>query len=298
MNVGVVGLGRMGLQIARKLAQAQFTVIGFDPNSTALPAEDVATFTLVSSLTELAQKVEIVWLMVPAGDVVDNCLYELTPHLQADAIVIDGGNSLYKDSIRRAQFLESKGLHFLDCGTSGGTHGLTHGFSLMVGGNEAAYARATPVFKTLAAAGGFGLLGPSGAGHFVKMVHNGIEYGILQAYAEGLHVLREGQYKNLDLAVITDIWQNGSIIRSWILALAHEVLKTDQQLTSINGSIDENKTGRWTLDAAQESKIPTPVIQASLDARAWSRQTGGNFGTKVVAMLRNAFGGHSVKKSS
>lgn len=296
MNIGVVGLGKMGLQIAQKLAAARFNVIGFDPNSAALQTNNFSSFCLAPSLTELAQRAELVWLMVPAGDVVDTCLYELVQHLQKDAIVIDGGNSFYKDSIRRAQFLQSKGIDFLDCGTSGGTHGIENGFSLMIGGDHKAYTKAASIFETLAAKNGFGLVGPSGAGHFVKMVHNGIEYGILQAYAEGLHVLREGPYKDLDLTSITNIWQNGSIIRSWILKLANEVLQKDQLLTSISGFIDENKTGRWTIEAAEESNIPTPVIKASLDARAWSRQTGGNFATKVVAMLRNAFGGHAIKK--
>lgn len=295
MIIGIIGLGKMGLQIARKLAAASFTVIGYDPNSAALSPADIASFTLAPSMAKLAEQVNLVWLMVPAGDIVDSCLFEIIPLLHPGALVVDGGNSLYKDSIRRAHLLESKGLHFLDCGTSGGTHGLEHGFSLMVGGSEAAYTQAIPVFKILAATGGFGRVGPAGAGHFVKMVHNGIEYGMLQAYSEGFHVMREGPYQELDLAKITNIWQNGSVVRSWLLGLAHKIFKQDQHLVSISGVIDENKTGRWTLDTAEELHIPIPAIKAALDTRTWSRETGGNFATKVVAMLRNAFGGHAVK---
>lgn len=297
MIIGVIGLGKMGLQIALKLANAGFRVVGFDPNSSALDPKDCANIAIAKSLEILAQQIDIAWLMVPAGDAVDQCLTQIIPHLHSGALVVDGGNSLYKDSIRRAQLLETKGLHFLDCGTSGGTHGLEHGFSLMVGGSDTAYKQAVPVFKVLAAPGGFGRVGPSGAGHFVKMVHNGIEYGILQAYGEGFHVLREGPYQDLDLANITNIWQNGSVIRSWLLSLTRDVFTSDQHLTGINGSIEENKTGQWTMEAADELKIPIPVIKAALEARAWSRQTGGNFGTKVVAILRNAFGGHAVKKA-
>jgi 6-phosphogluconate dehydrogenase len=292
MIIGVVGLGKMGLQIAKKLAIAGFQVIGYDPT---LPADQIPDITIAQTLTSLAQQCEAVWLMVPAGDIVDACLYEILPHLEAGAIVIDGGNSLYKDTIKRSQLLESKGFYFLDCGTSGGTHGLEHGFSLMIGGDTQAYNRAILIFKTLAAPKGFGLVGPSGAGHFVKMIHNGIEYGMLQAYAEGFHVLRDGPYKELDLAAVTTVWQNGSVVRSWLLSLAHDIFTKDQQLSNISGFIDENKTGRWTLEAAEEFKVPVPVIKASLEARTWSRQTGGNFTTKMVAMFRNAFGGHAVK---
>lgn len=295
MIIGVIGLGKMGLQIANKLSAAGFSVLGFDPNSSTLDPKDITTITIVPSMAILAEKIDLAWLMVPAGEVVDQCITQIIPHLHTGALVIDGGNSLYKDSIRRAHLLESEGLHFLDCGTSGGTHGLEYGFSLMVGGDEAAYRKAIPVFKVLAAAGGFGRVGPAGAGHFVKMVHNGIEYGMLQAYGEGFHVLRDGPYQDLDLASIANIWQNGSVIRSWLLSLSHNIFTSDQYLKSINGSIEENKTGRWTLEAADELKIPIPVIKASLEARTWSRETGGNFGTKVVAMLRNAFGGHAVK---
>lgn len=296
MIIGVIGLGKMGLQIARKLAAAGYAVIGYDPQSASLSQESTSSFILASSMQELAQQVDVAWLMVPAGEIVDACLAQITDVLHTGALVIDGGNSFYKDSIRRANTLKTKGLFFLDCGTSGGTHGLEHGFSLMVGGDAEAYKQAEPLFKILAAPNGFGYVGASGAGHFVKMVHNGIEYGILQAYAEGFHILREGQYKGLDLAQIASIWQNGSVVRSWLLELAQQTFALDQEFKHIDGAIAENKTGRWTLDTAQELTIPAPVIAAALETRAWSRQTGGNFATKFVAMMRNAFGGHAVTK--
>jgi 6-phosphogluconate dehydrogenase len=293
MKIGVVGLGIMGLQIARKLIDKGFDVIGFDPQPSLQAREAID---VCENLMQLAREADIVWLMVPAGDAVTACLDELLLHLPANSIIIDGGNSFFKDSIARSERCAQHNVLFLDCGTSGGQHGLENGFSLMIGGSTIAFNRARPLFAALAAPDGFGLVGPAGAGHFVKMVHNGIEYGLLQAYAEGCHILREGPYNNIDLEQVTDIWQNGSVVRSWLLSLAHTVFTRDQKLTDISGSIEENKTGRWTLHTAQEHDIPTPVIKAALDARAWSRQTGGNFATKVVAMLRNAFGGHAVQK--
>jgi len=292
LKVGIVGLGKMGLQIAKKLAKAGFEVFGFDAY-TVCKGEELIT--VVPTLVALAQNCDIVWLMVPAGDPVDSCIQELLPHLKAQSIVVDGGNSNYKDSKRRAALLRSKGFYLIDCGTSGGTHGLEHGFCLMIGGDEEAYEKAKPVFNTLAAENGFGRVGCSGSGHFVKTVHNGIEYGLLQAYAEGFHVLRDGPYKDLDLASVSKIWENGSVIRSWILSLCSNILTKDQKLDNISGYIDENLTGRWTLEAGEEFQVPTPVTRAALDMRTWSRKSGGNFGTKVVAMLRNGFGGHAVK---
>lgn len=296
MIVGVIGLGKMGLQIARKLVHAKLKVVGYDPSSSSLSTEATQGINIAGSMSELAQKSDIIWLMVPAGDIVDTCIFEISPNAKAGTIIIDGGNSFYKDSIRRGQNLEAKGLHFLDCGTSGGTHGLEHGFSLMVGGDSTIYKKATPIFKILAAPQGFNLMGPIGAGHFVKMVHNGIEYGMLQAYAEGFHILREGPFQDLDLAKISQTWLHGSVVRSWLLELAHNIFSQDQTLSSVGGQIEENKTGRWTLEVAEELNIPIPAIRAALDIRTWSRSSGGNFATKVVAMLRNAFGGHAVKK--
>jgi len=234
--------------------------------------------------------------MVPAGQPVDDVLAALTPHLNPNAIVIDGGNSFFKDSIRRHGQLAAKQIQFLDCGTSGGLHGKATGFSLMIGGNRPAFESIEPIFTAIAAPDGCLYVGPAGSGHFVKMVHNGIEYGLLQAYAEGFHLIKDGPYKDINLADIAHVWNHGAIIRSWICQLAEEVLKKDQDLTGIQGSIGENLTGRWTVDTAKECNVPLPTIQQALDVRAWSRQTGGNYATKLVAVLRNAFGGHAVSK--
>jgi 6-phosphogluconate dehydrogenase len=187
-------------------------------------------------------------------------------------------------------------IHFIDCGTSGGIHGKDFGFSLMIGGDHTAFIAAEPIFKALAMDQGYAHLGPSGAGHYVKMVHNGIEYALLQAYAEGFHVLKNGSYDNFDLEKICSVWNSGSIVRSWIVELARQVFEKDQTFTNVSGHIFENKTGQWMIEEARERNIPVKTIMQSLDIRAWSRATGGNYATKIVAMLRQQFGGHPIKK--
>jgi 6-phosphogluconate dehydrogenase len=295
--VGVVGLGRMGLAIAERLVQAGFKVYGVDPDATKKDAVEALGIVFVSSCAELATKVRIVWLMVPAGEPVDIVLREMVDHLAPGSVVIDGGNSFFKDTLRRAESLIAKNLWLLDCGTSGGLHGRELGYCLMVGGPASVVQHCQPLFDTVAMQpGGFAHVGPVGAGHYVKMVHNGIEYAVLQAYGEGLHLLKEGVYHDLDLAQITALWQHGSIIRSWIGDLAHKVLEKDQALHEISGTIGENKTGQWTVELAKGCGIELPVIEKSLAVRAWSRTTGGNYATKIVAMLRHAFGGHPVEK--
>jgi 6-phosphogluconate dehydrogenase len=296
MKIAVIGLGRMGMAIAHRLVQHKHTVVGYDPNptmQTQAKAEGVHPF---DSLTAIAQAADIFWLMVPAGQPVDDVLTALAPHLTPNAIVIDGGNSFFKDSVRRHQLLATKNIQYLDCGTSGGLHGKEIGFSLMVGGNREAFEAVKPILHAIATTEGCLYVGPSGSGHFVKMVHNGIEYGLLQAYAEGFHLIKDGPYKDIDLAEVAHVWNHGAIIRSWICELAETSLKKDQDLTDVQGSIGENKTGRWTVDTAQECNVPLPIIQKALDVRAWSRETGGNYATKLVAVLRNAFGGHAVGK--
>ena len=297
MKIGVIGLGRMGLAIAERLVKAGIAVVGVDPDVTKKNVVEALGICFVSSCQELAAKAQVIWLMVPAGDAVDGVLEQLLPHMQSGSIVIDGGNSFFKDSVRRAALLEAKGFHFIDCGTSGGLHGKELGYSLMVGGAADAVERCRPIFRAVAMQpGGYAHVGPVGAGHYVKMVHNGIEYAVLQAYGEGFQLLKEGPYKGLDLAAIATVWNNGSIIRSWIGELAQEVLTHDQELTHISGAIGENKTGQWTVELAKEHGIELPVIEKSLAVRAWSRVTGGNYATKLVAMLRQAFGGHPVEK--
>ena len=298
MNVGVIGLGKMGNAIAYRLAQAGHTVYGFDPYDEAKLEAEKAGVIVAASIADVAQQARIIWLLVPAGEVVDNAITELLPHLQDGDIIIDAGNSKYTDSIRRAEKLQTRNVIFLDCGTSGGVHGRTHGFSLMIGGDKAAYDAINPLCTAVAAPDGVGYVGPSGAGHYVKTIHNGIEYGILQAYAEGFQIIREGSFEEqkLDLEEITRIWSNGSVIRSFLLDLAHGVFKEDQALTTVSGEIKEGGTGKWTLEEARTNNIPVPVLDASLRVRAWSRDTGGNYATKVVQMLRHAFGGHPIKR--
>lgn len=298
MNVGVIGLGKMGNAIAYRLAQAGHAVYGFDPYEEAKLEAEKAGVNVLASIGDVAQNARVIWLLVPAGEVVDNAIAEMLPHLQEGDIIIDAGNSKYTDSIRRAEKLHAQNIIFLDCGTSGGVHGRTNGFSLMIGGDKAGYEAISVLCNAVAAPGGVGHVGPSGAGHYVKMIHNGIEYGILQAYAEGFQIMREGslEEQKIDLEEVTRIWAHGSVIRSFLLDLAHDFYKEDQALTTVSGEIKEGGTGKWTLEEARANNIPVPVLDASLRVRAWSRDTGGNYATKVVQMLRHAFGGHPIKR--
>jgi len=294
MKIGLIGLGLMGNAIAYRLLQYGHEVLGFDSDAKNLKlASDVGVKT-VAKLQDLTEYVNIFWLMVPAGDIVDSVINDLLPHLKQGDIIIDGGNSNFKDTVCRHQNLISKKISYIDCGTSGGLHGRDIGFSLMIGGDKKVFESLEPIFKSIAAPQGYAYMGPSGSGHYVKMIHNGIEYALLQSYAEGFHLLKDGKYKDLDLEKISDVWNHGSIIRSWILELAQNIFAQDQNLTDISGQIGENKTGRWTLDEAQEQNVPVDLIERSLEIRANSRQDGGNYATKVVAMLRNQFGGHAI----
>lgn len=295
MNVAVIGLGKMGSGIAQRLCNAGHTVYGFDTH--AATTHDTRII-IKKTLKEAVESVSVVWLMVPVGSTVDTVLNEIMPLLAPHTIIVDGGNSNYLDSQKRAQKAADHALYYLDCGTSGGVKGVEHGFCLMIGGDQKAYEQIKPLCEAIAAPNGYGYIGSSGAGHYVKMIHNGIEYGLLQAYAEGFHLIKEGSFKDshLDLAAITGIWQHGSVIRSWLLDMAHDIFKHDQQLDTISGEVAEGGTGAWTAEEAKKSAIPAPVIQASVQERARSRETGGNYATKVIALLRNAFGGHSVNK--
>jgi 6-phosphogluconate dehydrogenase len=295
MNIGVIGLGRMGISIVDRLIKAGHTVVGFDSNEKTCQEATKIGVSKTSSLQELAKTNHIFWLMVPAGEIVDNVIDELKVHLKPGDIIIDGGNSNFNDTIKRFKKLGKSSIHLLDCGTSGGLYGRKIGFSLMIGGDESIFKKVEKLFMAIAAPNGYGYMGPAGAGHYVKMIHNGIEYALLQSYAEGLHLLKEGHYKNLDLEKITSVWNNGSVIRSWIVDLLQKIFSQDQELHDISGTIEENFTGQWTLKEAKKQKIPIDLIERSLQIRAWSRKSGGNYGTKLVAMLRNKFGGHSIK---
>jgi 6-phosphogluconate dehydrogenase len=298
MNLGIIGLGKMGHAIAHRVLIDGEVVYGFDVNKKAKDDALNIGVQLVDNITQLPRKTNLIWLMLPAGELVDKTINELIPHLEPDTIIIDGGNSNFKDSIRRAQLLETYHVHFLDCGTSGGLKGQEVGFSLMIGGKQEAYEQAVPLFKAIASKNGYGHVGPSGAGHYVKMIHNGIEYALMQAYSEGFHIIKEGFYKNnhLNLAQISDIWMHGSIIRSYLLELAHNIFTENQHLTDISGQVAESGMGLWTMEEAQQQNIPAPTITDALKVRAASRETGGNFATKIVAMMRNKFGGHAVTK--
>jgi 6-phosphogluconate dehydrogenase len=237
-----------------------------------------------------------VWIMVPAGDPVDETINTLLPHMSAGDTIIDGGNSRWTDSIRRSQELAGKGLQWLDVGTSGGIWGLKVGYSMMIGGDPDNFRHWEPIFQALAPEGGYGLVGPAGSGHFVKMVHNGVEYGMMEAYGEGFEIMKcAADYPNLDLTQIAGIWNHGSVVRSWLLELAEDALKKDPGLESIRGYVEDSGEGRWTVEAAINTRVPAPIIALSLFRRFESRQPE-SFAAKVLAALRNEFGGHAVQK--
>jgi 6-phosphogluconate dehydrogenase len=235
-----------------------------------------------------------IWLMVPSGDPVDQTIDQLRPNLTKGDVIIDGGNSNYKDSIRRAEKLKQQGFHFVDAGTSGGIWGLQVGYCMMVGGDKEIVERLVPIFKTLAPKDGYLHAGPSGAGHFVKMIHNGVEYGMMQAYGEGFELLNASQF-DLDLGKIAHLWNQGSVVRSWLLELCESAFAKDPQLSSIKGYVEDSGEGRWTVEEAIDRNVPAPVLTLSLFARFGSRQDD-SFAAKVTAALRNEFGGHAIKK--
>ncbi len=296
MNIGIIGLGRMGNALAYRLLNAKHAVTGFDLSAESIAAAEEIGVTCTTLISDCVASADVIWLMVPAGKAVDDALTGIQANIKNHALVIDGGNSFYKDSVMRAKNLAQNGISFLDCGTSGGLYGKEHGFSLMIGGEKTAYEKAVPIFQAIAAPNGYAHVGPSGAGHFVKMVHNGIEYGLMQAYAEGFHVLKQGPYQNLDLEQIANAWNHGAIIRSWLLDLSREIFSRGSSLEGISGAIGENKTGQWTVATAKECGIPVNVIEEALKIRAQSRQDGGNYATKLVAMMRHEFGGHEIKR--
>jgi len=243
-------------------------------------------------VAKLQERPRIVWLMVPSGQVTDEALHHAMSLLAPGDIIVDGGNSNYKDTQRRAAEVQAAGMHMMDCGTSGGIWGLTVGYSLMIGGEYPIFQHCEPIFKTLAPENGYGYMGTHGAGHFVKMVHNGVEYGMLQAYGEGFEILEKSQF-NLDLREVTRVWQHGSVVRSWLLDLAALAFEKSPNLEDIRGYVEDSGEGRWTVQAAIDESVPAPVITLSLLARFASRQDE-SFSAKVIAALRNEFGGHAV----
>jgi 6-phosphogluconate dehydrogenase len=273
-------------------------IVAFDPVRKAVKEAENKGAVSAGSPQELVDKLDspcAIWIMVPSGQPTEETITSLSSFLEAGDILIDGGNSLYKDSMRRAQELQAKGISLLDAGTSGGVWGLELGYCLMIGGEEAAFEKVEPVFETLAPKDGYAYMGPSGAGHFVKMVHNGIEYVLLQGYAEGFEILNVKKEFKLDLEKIANLWNQGSVIRSWLLELAGDAFKKDPHLLSIRGYVEDSGEGRWTVAEAIDNDVPAPLITLSLLERFRSRQED-SFSAKVIAALRNEFGGHGVKK--
>lgn len=298
MNIGIIGLGRMGGALAFRLARAGHQVIGFDFNEEAIQQALLHGVSEAKTVAEVGRKASIIWLMVPAGDPVDAVIEELLPNIKEGSIIVDGGNSNFTDSIKRAHYLKTRGIYFVDCGTSGGLFGRDHGFCLMIGGERSAYEQLEPFLKSMATENGYAYIGSSGSGHYVKMIHNGVEYALMEAYAEGFHLIKEGSFKDeqLNLEAIAGLWNSGSIIRSWLLSLTHDVLKEDQKLDSVSGFVAETGMGMWTQQEAQKNNVSMPALDTALAVRNWSRKTGGNYTTKLIAMMRNKMGGHLFKK--
>jgi len=301
MELGMIGLGRMGGNMARRLLRAGHCMVVYDTLGSAVEVVVEQGATGAGSITDLVQKLSrprAVWLMVPPGEATESTINALPRELSTGDIVIDGGNSNYRDSMQRAAFLAEKGLAFLDVGTSGGIWGLEGGYCLMVGGDEKAFRQLEPVFQALAPSPeqGYGYVGPSGAGHFVKMVHNAVEYALMQAYAEGFELMQAKSDFGLDLAQIAEIWRYGSVVRSWLLDLTAATLQEDPQLAGIQAYVEDTGEGRWTVQESVDLAVPIPVITQSLQARFRSRQDQP-FSGRLLATLRKQFGGHAVKKT-
>ena len=300
MELGIFGLGRMGGNMALRLVRGGHRVVASNrsrgPIDEAAAGGAIPAYSIEEMVQKLQERPRIVWLMVPAGQITDDTLHHVMTLLDPGDIIIDGGNSNFHDTIRRAGEVSAKGIHFMDCGTSGGIWGLKVGYSLMIGGEEETFKHCEPIYKTLAPENGYGYMGPAGAGHFVKMVHNGVEYGMLQAYGEGFEIIEKSQFKP-DLREVTRVWQNGSVVRSWLLDLAAAAFEEDPTLANISGYVQDSGEGRWTVQAAIDEDVPAPVITLSLLQRFVSRQDE-SFSAKVIAALRNQFGGHAVKFES
>jgi 6-phosphogluconate dehydrogenase len=320
MRIGIIGLGRMGGNIARRLMRGGHEIVGFDHNAVSGVALRAEGLDLASSLEELAARLEaprVFWVMLPAGAATESTIDALIPLAAPGDIIVDGGNSFYKDDIRRAKSCAMKSLHYVDVGTSGGVWGLQRGYCMMIGGDKQAVARLDPIFETLApgageltrsrgrdgpssqAERGYIHAGPAGAGHFVKMVHNGIEYGLMQAYAEGFDILKgkaseklpDEQRFDINLAEVAEVWRRGSVISSWLLDLCASALSDDQRLDGYSGKVSDSGEGQWTIDAAMEQAVPAYVLSAALFARYRSR-VDATFGDKLLSAMRFGFGGH------
>jgi len=299
MKIGFIGLGKMGLNMVHRLLKDNHKIVVFNRSKEQVKAAEKLGAIASKTIKDLIDKLEgrkIIWLMVPSGKPVDENIETILPLLQKDDIIVDGGNSYFKETIARSKRCEQNGINFVDCGTSGGIWGLKEGYCLMYGGNKSAVEYCEPIFKSLAPENGYLYCGESGAGHFVKMVHNGIEYGMMQAYAEGFEILEKSQF-NIDLTAVSKVWQYGSVVRSWLLDLAHLALTDDPELKNIKGYVQDSGEGRWTVQTAIELDVPAHIITSSLFNRFQSRQDQ-SFAMKMLAALRNQFGGHAIKKAN
>ena len=298
MTLGFVGLGRMGLNMVTRLTRGGHEVVAYDRSADAVARAVAAGALGAASLEALTQGLtppRAIWVMVPAGEPTESTVASLASLLSADDVVIDGGNSNFHDDVRRAQSLAAKHIHYIDAGTSGGIWGLQEGYCLMVGGDVEVCKRLEPIFLTLAPQDGYLRVGDHGAGHYVKMIHNGIEYGLMQAYAEGFELMHESPYK-VDLAAVAALWNHGSVVRSWLLELAARALAEDRELSTLKGYVEDSGEGRWTVQEAIDRAVPLPVITAALFTRFRSRENNP-FADRLLAALRNQFGGHAVKKA-
>jgi 6-phosphogluconate dehydrogenase len=299
MQLAMIGLGRMGGNMTERLMRDDHKVVVFDRSAEVVEKYAMLGAIGAGSPSEVARKLtapRVVWIMVPAGKPVDDTIAALLPGLSKGDIIIDGGNSNFHDTMRRAAELEQKGINFVDSGTSGGIWGLENGYCLMIGGSPEAFALCEPIFKSLAQPDGYAHVGPSGSGHYVKMVHNGIEYGALQAFAEGYEILHASKDFKLDLHQIASVWNHGSVVRSWVNELAEIAFGRDANLDALKGYVEDSGEGRWTVQEAIDLNVPAPVITLSLLVRLRSRQSD-SFSAKFIAALRNEFGGHAVKKA-
>jgi len=299
MQAGMIGLGRMGMNMARRLLGSNHEVVVYNRTYEKVEQMEKEGAIGSKSFEEFIEKLtppRIAWMMYPAGELVDETISTLVPLMSEGDIIVEGGNSYFKDDIRRARMLKTKGIHYVDAGVSGGIWGLKVGYCTMVGGDEADFRHIEPLLKTLAPPDGYLYCGPTGAGHFVKMVHNGIEYGMMEAYGEGFEMLKASPYgKDLNFGQVANLWNQGSVIRSWLLELLESAFEKDPELSELKGYVDDSGEGRWTVQQAVELGVSAPVIALSLFKRFQSRQDD-LFSDKVLAALRNEFGGHAVVK--
>jgi 6-phosphogluconate dehydrogenase len=300
MELAMIGLGKMGLNMSTRLVRGGHRVVGYARTEASVEEAVKQGAEGAHTLEDVVRQLKtprIIWLMIPAGKVTDDTIEKLSTLLEAGDTIIDGGNSNYKESVRHAALLEPKGIEFVDCGTSGGIWGITEGYSLMIGGKREVVERMRPIFETLAPGSdkGWGYVGPHGAGHYVKMIHNGIEYGMMQAFAEGFSIMKAKKEFGLDLSQISHIWQYGSVVRSWLLDLAARALDQDKDLADIKPWVADSGEGRWTVFESIDLDVPAPIITLSLQTRFASRDEE-NFTARMLAALRNQFGGHAVQK--